>query len=320
MNHIATESSPASMLECMMLIRAYEEKAAALQATGSMAGTCTAVGQEASAAGVVRALRPSDRILTNHRSAGHLLARGADAGRMMAEVMGRSTGYCKGKSGSLHISAKELGVVLTSTIVGGELSLATGVALSTKMLKQDGIVACFFGDGAACEGIFHESLNLASVWELPILYVCENNQWQAYVHRKETMHGDHVSEWAKNYGMASRTVDGNDVEAVHAAAMEAIAYIRKTGKPYLLETWTYRLRGHYEPDDQSYVDATELAEWRGKDPVAMARDRLLQNGTLTADDLAQMEDRISAEVERATAFASGSPFPTPSELTTDVYA
>jgi acetoin:2,6-dichlorophenolindophenol oxidoreductase subunit alpha len=320
MNHIATESSPASMLECMMLIRAYEEKAAALQAAGSMAGTCTAVGQEASAVGVVRALRPGDRILTNHRSAGHLLARGADAGRMMAEVMGRSTGYCKGKSGSLHISAKELGVVLTSTIVGGELSLATGVALSTKMLKQDGIVACFFGDGAACEGIFHESLNLASVWELPILYVCENNQWQAYVHRKETMNGDHVSEWAKNYGMASRTVDGNDVEAVHAAAVEAIAHIRKTGKPYLLETWTYRLRGHYEPDDQSYVDAQELAGWREKDPVVMTRARLLQNGTLTTEDIALMEERVTAEVERAAAFAAGSPFPTPSELTTDVYA
>lgn len=320
MSHISTESSPASMLECMMLIRAYEEKLAALQSAGSAAGTCTAVGQEASAVGVVRALRQNDRILTNHRSAGHLLARGADAGRMMAEVMGRSTGYCKGKSGSLHISAKELGVVLTSTIVGSELSLATGVALSSKMLKQDGIVACFFGDGAACEGIFHESLNLASVWELPILYVCENNQWQAYVHRKETMTGDHVSEWAKSYGMASRTVDGNDVEAVHAAAVEAIAHIRKTGKPYLLETWTYRLRGHYEPDDQSYVDAQELAGWREKDPVARTRARLLQNGTLTADDITLMEERIAAEVERAAAFAAASPFPALSELTTDVYA
>ena len=320
MSDTAKESSPASMLECMMLIRAYEEKAAAMQAAGSMAGTCTAVGQEASAVGVVRALRQSDRILTNHRSAGHLLARGADAGRMMAEVMGRSTGYCKGKSGSLHISASELGVVLTSTIVGGELSLATGVALSTKMLKQDGIVACFFGDGAACEGIFHESLNLAAVWDLPILYVCENNQWQAYVHRTETMKGDHISPWAKSYGMESRTVDGNDVEAVHAAAVEAIEHIRKTGKPYLLETYTYRLRGHYEPDDQSYVDPQELASWRSRDPIERTRARLLQNGTLTAADIAQMEQCVSADVERAAAFAANSPFPALSELTTDVYA
>jgi pyruvate dehydrogenase E1 component alpha subunit len=217
------------MLECMMLIRAYEEKITALQAAAGGAGTCTSVGQEASAVGVVRALSADDRILTNHRSAGHLLARGADAGRMFAEVMGRSTGYCKGKSGSLHISAKELGVLLTSTIVGGELSLATGVALSMSMLKQPGIAACFFGDGAACEGIFHESLNLASVWKLPILYVCENNQWQAYVHRKETMVGDHVSAWATNYRMESRTVDGNDVEAVHAATVKAVARIRETG-------------------------------------------------------------------------------------------
>ena len=320
MKQTVKETSPAAMLECMMLIRAYEEKVAALQAAGSMAGTCTSVGQEASAVGVVHALRESDRILTNHRSAGHLLARGADAGRMMAEVMGRSTGYCKGKSGSLHISAKELGVVLTSTIVGGELSLATGVALSAKMLRQDGIVACFFGDGAACEGIFHESLNLASVWELPILYVCENNQWQAYVHRNETMKTDHVSEWAKGYGIESRTVDGNDVEAVHAAAVEAAATIRRTGKPYLLETYTYRLRGHFEPDDQSYVDAAELAGWRQRDPILQARERLLGNGTVSVDDLAGMEARIAAEIARAAAFAAESPFPSLSELTTDVYA
>jgi len=320
MSDIAKDTSPASMLECMMLIRAYEEKVAEMHAAGNMAGTCTAVGQEASAVGVVRALRANDRILTNHRSVGHLLARGADPGRMMAEVMGRSTGYCKGKSGSLHISVKELGVVLTSTIVGGELSLATGVALSTKMLKADGIVACFFGDGAACEGIFHESLNLASVWDLPILYVCENNQWQAFVHRKETMNVDHVSTWANNYGMASRTVDGNDVDAVYAAATEAIATIRATGKPFLLETYTYRLRGHVEPDDQSYVDPKELEAWRAKDPIATTTARLLAGGALTTESLAAMEERVAAAVERAVSFAVDSPFPALSELTTDVYA
>lgn len=314
------QASPVSMLECMMLIRAYEEKIAALQAAGSAAGTCTAVGQEASAVGVVRALGAHDRILTNHRSAGHLLARGADAGRMLAEVMGRSTGYCKGKSGSLHISAKELGVILTSTIVGGELSLATGVGLSMSMLGEQGVVACFFGDGAACEGIFHESLNLASVWNLPILYICENNQWQAFVHRKETMAGDHISEWAKGYGIESRTIDGNDVEAVYAAASEAVAQIRATGKPYFLETWTYRLRGHYEPDDQSYVDPQELHDWRAKDPIANLQQRLTDRAEITAADIAQMEKRIEAVVERAVAFASESPFPSSAELVTDVYA
>jgi len=320
MSQDTKDNSTASMLECMMLIRAYEEKVAALQAAGSLPGTCTSVGQEASAVGVVRALGPRDRILTNHRSAGHLIARGADAGRMLAEVMGRSTGYCKGKSGSLHISAKELGVILTSTIVGGELSLATGVALAMTMTDQDGIVACFFGDGAACEGIFHESLNLAAVWNLPILYVCENNQWQAFVHRTETMAVDHISEWATRYGMESLTVDGNDVEAVQAAAAEAVARIRETGKPFLLETYTYRLRGHFEPDDQSYVDQQELSSWRGKDPIAMMRRRLLERKVISEADIAKMEERVGAEIERAVAFASGSPFPALAELTTDVYA
>lgn len=253
------------------------------------------------------------------RNAGILIEK-AGRGRMLTKVMGRSTGYCKGKSGSLHISAKELGVILTSTIVGGELSLATGVGLSMSMLGEKGIVACFFGDGAACEDIFHESLNLAAVWNLPILYICENNQWQAFVHRKETMTGEYISEWAKGYGMESRTVDGNDVEAVYAATSEALARIRATGKPYFLETWTYRLRGHYEPDDQSYVDPQELATWRTKDPIANTRQRLLDRTEITPADLAGMEERIAATVERAVAFAADSPFPAPAELVTDVYA
>lgn len=309
-----------SMLECMMLIRAYEEKLAAMQAAGNAAGTCTSVGQEASAVGVVRALTADDRILTNHRSAGHLLARGADPKRMMAEVLGRIDGYCKGKSGSLHISAKELGVVLTSTIVGGELSLATGVALSKTMLDEPGIVACFFGDGAAAEGIFHESLNLAAVWNLPVLYICENNQWQAFVHRNETMLGNHISSRAASYGIEGRTVDGNDVEAVHAAAIEAIARIRETGQPYLLETYTYRLRGHYEPDDQGYVDQQELASWRAKDPIETMQQRLASRKLLDAAGIAAMEERVRRAIDEAAAFAAASPFPAASEVATDIYA
>src|SRR5574343_839321 len=164
------------LLEQMLLVRAYEEAIVAGSAAGKVPGTCTSVGQEAAAVGVVNALSADDLILTNHRSAGHLLARGADPGRLLAEVMGRSDGYCQGMSGSLHISVKELGVVMTSTIVGAELSLATGVALAQQMQDKPGIVACFFGDGAACEGSFHESLNLAALWNLPVLHICENNQ------------------------------------------------------------------------------------------------------------------------------------------------
>jgi len=311
---------PIAMLERMMLIRAFEEKNVALQAEGKAAGTCTSVGQEASAVGVVFALEPKDLILTNHRSAGHLLARGADAGRMMAEIGGRATGYCKGKSGTLHISVKDLGVILTSTIVGGELSLATGVGLSLSMQGGDAVAACFFGDGAACEGIFHESVNLAAVWNLPVLYVCENNQWQAYVRRKETMLIDHISERAAGYGIEGRTVDGNDVEAVHAAASEAIAAIRKTRRPFLLETYTYRLRGHFEPDDQSYVDAAELAGWKARDPIATLRKRLLERGEATEASLDAIAGGVREKIESAAQFAASSPFPAPEEVLTDVYA
>ena len=307
-------------LETMMLIRGFEEKVAELQASGRGPSTCTSVGQEASAVGVVRALQPQDRILTNHRSAGHLLARGADPRRLLAEIQGKATGYCKGKSGSLHVSVSELGVLLTSTIVGGELSLAPGVGLSLSMSDTDAIAAVFFGDGASNEGVFHESLNIASVWSLPILYVCENNQWQAYVHRREAMVADHVSDFAKPYGIQSNTVDGNDVEAVHAAAQAAAAYVRRYRKPFLLETYTYRVRGHMEPDDQKYVDPAELASWKQRDPIAMFESRLRSNDTLTAGEIEAMKERVRATIDDAVAFAAESPYPSLDQLTTDVYA
>jgi pyruvate dehydrogenase E1 component alpha subunit len=314
-----------SMLETMMLIRAHEERLASL-ATPTSPGTCTAVGQEAAAVGVVRALRPQDRILTNHRSAGHLLARGADAGRLMAEVMGRADGYCKGKSGSLHVSAKELGVVLTSTIVGGELSLAPGVALAQKMAvgapadEPRGITAVFFGDGAACEGIFHESVNIAVTWQLPLLFVCENNQWQAFVRRDETMPIEHIADWVRGHRIETRTVDGNDAEAVHAAAREAVASIEATGRPYFLELTTYRQRGHFEPDDQAYVDAAELAAWKERDPIVLLARRLLDDGVVARGELDHLKQRVDATVDAALAFARQSPWPDVRELATDVYA
>ena len=310
-----------SLLETMLLIRAHEEGLAAL-ASPSSPGTCTAVGQEAAAAGVVRALQTRDLILTNHRSAGHLLARGADPGRLMAEVMGRADGYCKGKSGTLHVSARELGVVLTSTIVGGELSLAPGVALAQAMGRQQagGITAVFFGDGAACEGIFHESVNLAVMWRLPLLYVCENNQWQAYVRRDETMPVQHVAQWVQGHGIEAMTVDGNDVEAVYRAAADAVAAIRASGRPFLLELSTYRQRGHFEPDDQAYVDRAELAAWKQRDPIELHVQRLLEAGVLSAGELKHLRQRVDATVDAALAFAQHSPWPDARELTTDVYA
>jgi len=305
-----------SMLETMQLIRFYEEKIVAMQAAGKSAGTCTSVGQEASAVGVISALGKEDLILTNHRSAGHLLARGADPARIDAEVLGKATGYCKGRSGPLHISSKDLGVVLTSTIVGAELSLAAGVGLAMSMQERGNVVACFFGDGAACEGSFHESINLAVMWKLPILYVCENNQWQAFVSRKETMPVKHISTWAASHGIKAATVDGNDVEAVRLAAKEGIAHIKATGQPYFLENYTYRLRGHFEPDDQEYVDKEELSSWQAKDPI----NRLYAKLNFTGNDADALRQRVAARIEDAWSQAEAAPYPDFSELTTDVYA
>jgi len=320
MNLKPPEIDPRQLLEQMLLIRAYEEAIVNGSAAGKIPGTCTSVGQEAAAVGVVNALTADDLILTNHRSAGHLLARGADPGRLLAEVMGRRDGYCKGRSGSLHISARELGVILTSTIVGGELSMAPGVALSQSMLGRPGIVACFFGDGAACEGIFHESLNLAALWNLPILYICENNHWQAFVHRREAMSREHVADWAAGYGITARTVDGNDVFAVLEAAQAAAAQVRESGRPYLLETLTYRTRGHLEPDDQGYVDKAELAAWLARDPIAACRDRLLAAGSLNPAQAASLADKVASRIAAAHAFAEASPYPAAEEMRRDVYA
>lgn len=313
-------SESLAALESMLLIRAFEERVAALQAANLSPSSCTSVGQEASAVGVVGALGANDLILTNHRSAGHLLARGAEPERVLAEILGRATGYCKGKSGPLHISVKELGVILTSTIVGGELSLVTGAGLSASMSDSGAVVAVFFGDGAATEGIFHESVNLASVWDLPILYVCENNQWQAFVRRDETMKTDHVSTWASRYGIPVKTVDGNDVEAVRAAAEEAVEYIRKNRKPYFLETYTYRLRGHMEPDDQFYVDRDELEAWRKRDPITALEVKLLARNAVTRRGLTELRGRVDEKVAAAAAFALDSPYPSFDEMLTDVYA
>jgi TPP-dependent pyruvate/acetoin dehydrogenase alpha subunit len=320
------DAASVARLEAMLLIRAYEQQLVELQ-RGGAPGTCTSVGQEACAVGVVGALDARDRILTNHRSAGHLIARGADPRRLMAEVLGRVDGYCRGRSGSLHISARELGVVLTSTIVGGELSMAPGVALARKMgVANDGngepggIVAVFFGDGAACEGIFHEALNLAVHWQLPLLFVCENNQWQAFVHRLETMADHAIADWARGHGLPTRSVDGNDVEAVHEAAAEAVAQIRATGRPRFLELATYRQRGHFEPDDQAYVDPAELKAWLERDPIRVQTARLLAGGLIDREGLTAMEGRVREAIGAALAFAQASPWPAPETLLEDVYA
>ncbi len=308
-------------LETMLMIRALEQRLIELQRQGAP-GSCSSIGQEACAVGVVTALDERDRILSNHRSAGHLLARGAEPRRLIAEVLGRTDGYCRGHSGTLHISVRELGIVLTSTIVGAGLSMAPGVALAQKMGHGEpgGIAAVIFGDGAACEGIFHEALNLAVHWQLPLLFVCENNQWQAYVHRRETMADRAIETWARGHGLPVQVVDGNDVEAVYAATVHAVAEIRASGKPQLLELVTYRLRGHFEPDDQSYVDSEELARWRERDPVHSYAQQLLENQLITTEGLIALQDHVEVCIDEAVAFAQASPWPTAQQLTEMVYA
>lgn len=320
----ASDADAATMLrqlETMRLIRAYEERLVELQ-RGGAPGTCTSVGQEACAVGVIDALDDRDHILTNHRSAGHLLARGADPGRLMAEVLGRVDGYCGGRAGSLHISAVELGVVLTSTIVGAELSMAPGVALAQKLGRgaAGGIVTVFFGDGAACEGIFHESVNLAVQWQLPILFVCEDNHWQAYVHRRETMPDGAIERWAQGHGVASQVVDGNDLEAVHRAALEAVAGVRASGRPRFLTLVTYRQRGHLEPDEQGYVDPDERADWLARDPIRLAEERLRERGVMDSATLTELEQRVAARIAQASAFAESSPRPAADTLLDHIYA
>ena len=188
------------------------------------------------------------------------------------------------------------------------------------MQRRPGITSVFFGDGAACEGIFHESLNLAVTWELPLLYVCENNEWQAFVARRETMPGNPIRLWAESHGLPAIRLDGNDVEAVRAAVRNARAVITETGKPFFLELSTYRLRGHFEPDDQAYVDAGELAAARLRCPIARLRDKLIGERVLGHGELAALEQRVLATVDAAAAFAAESPFPDVRELATDVYA
>jgi pyruvate dehydrogenase E1 component alpha subunit len=304
----------------MLLIRTLEERLRALVRESKAPVTSPTAGQEAAALGVIDALAPDDFLLTNHRSMSHLLSRGADPGRVLAEIYGKRTGYCKGKSGFRHVSIRELGILLTSTVVGAELSLAPGVALALSMQNSSAIVACFFGDGAACEGIFHESLNLASLWGLPLLYVCENNQWQGTVRLKDALATTRISAFAAPHGIKSQSVDGMDLEAVREAAQAAVKYVRQERRPFLLENVVYRLRGHNSIDPQRYVDAAELAAAWERDPLLLLSRRLAQAGVVSDEARAQLQREVEAEVDRAFAFAHESPFPAPEELLTDVYA
>jgi acetoin:2,6-dichlorophenolindophenol oxidoreductase subunit alpha len=310
-----------ALLGTMWTIRAFEERLAALVADKTFAGLIhVGIGQEATAAGVCALLREDDYVYTGHRPDGPFIAKGADLGRMMAELAGREGGYCAGKGGHMHLVAKEQGLLSATGIVGGNLPLGLGSALVCQERGAGQVVAVFFGDGASNAGHFHESLNIAALWRLPIVFVCENNGYAEFTPLSAHTVVERLTVHADRYGIPTATIDGNDVLAVHASADEAMARARAGDGPTFLECLTYRLSGHYVGDPQRYREAAELAEWQERDPIARFERYLVAEGLAAAVDGAALAADAHERVEAAVRYALESPWPTPDEVATTVYA
>jgi pyruvate dehydrogenase E1 component alpha subunit len=305
----------------MVLIRRFEEHIVVLsRETGRLPGMqILANGQEAVAAGIVSALKPVDVIVTNHRSHGHLLARGADPNTLMAEIMAKENGVNAGKAGTLHLAVPELNVLMTSTVVGAGPPLAIGAAFAQQYRQDGGMTVVFFGDGAAAEGSIHEAMNLAGVWKLPILFICENNCWAGAQRHEEHCATRHIFQRAQGYDMPGRSVDGNDVEAVYRFALELTDHCRSGKGPALMETLTYRMRGHGEQDHQHYVDQKELADWAEKCPIRRYRQQLVHDGLLDEARIQAIDQEAERRVVAAVAFADAAPYPGAESAMTDVF-
>jgi TPP-dependent pyruvate/acetoin dehydrogenase alpha subunit len=299
----------------MSLIRAFEQRVSSLYRASEIPGFIhTSLGQEAVAVGVCAALRDDDWIATTHRGHGHCLAKGADVDGAMAELFGKATGLCKGKGGSMHIADPRKG------IVGASLPLAVGAALSCRMLGSDQVSVAFFGDGAVNQGAFHESINLAAIWRLPVLFVCEDNGYAEFTDSSTMSRRESVSALGSAYGIAAAAVDGNDVEAVLAAAQDSVDACRSGEGPFLLEARTYRWQGHYEGDPQNYKPTEEAEAWLARDPLLLARSRIEAEGLAVADELDAILRDAEDRVQRAEEFARSSPFPAVEQVFTDVHA
>ena len=311
-----------NLLRTMLLIRRFEEKLIGLSEDpknfGGMMIVCT--GQEAIAAGAGAALLAEDVIVSNHRSHGHLLAKGASPDSIMAEIFGRRTGCNKGKSGTLHIAVPEVNALCTTTVVGGGLPIATGIAFAAQYQTKNIVTACFFGDGAADEGSFHEALNLASLWNLPVIFICENNLYAGAQRQKEHARIEDIADRAAAYAMRRQIVDGNDALAVYEAVREARAACLSGAGPILLECKTYRWGGHSTSDHQLYQPGEEIAHWKKHCPIAQLKAALLRAETLNAREYGKMEDDVAQIVDEAVRFAESSPWPEPAEALEDVYA
>ena len=304
----------------MLLIRRFEERCNALYMQGRIPSTLHLyIGQEAVAAGVCAHLRPDDALFSTHRPHGHALAKGVAPRAIMAELFAKRTGCCQGKGGSMHVGDVNVGMYPAIAIVGANVPLAAGVALAAKRLHEDRVVVCFFGDGAANEGAFHEGMNLAAIWDLPVVYVCENNLYAASTPISAAFKIEDIADRAAAYGMPGVVVDGNDVGAVYEVAGEAIARARRREGPTLIEAKTYRLCGHSRSDPRTYRSKEEEAEWGERDPIDVTGLRLKEMDLATDESLQAIEEEVKAVIDEAVAFAEESPSPEPTDALKHVF-
>ena len=310
-----------SMLRTMWRIRAFEEHIGPLKWASEVHGLMhVSVGQEAVAAGVCLQLGDGEVVYSNHRAHGHALAKGVDMGRLMAELMGRVDGLCRGLGGSMHIVDVEHGFLGATGVVGGNLPMAVGSALAGRILGEDRVVVVFFGDGAVQAGLFAESINLASLWQVPVIFVCENNGFAEFTPRSAHTRVERVSDLVAPYGLPRETIDGNDVIAVWRAFGAAVGAARQGMGPALIECLTHRLRGHYVGDPDRYREALADADWQQKDPILRFQRRAVSEGWLGQDEIVAAEQDAAAAVEAAVRFASNSPYPPPEAMYEFVYA
>jgi pyruvate dehydrogenase E1 component alpha subunit len=309
------------MYEKMLEIRYFEEKVFELYGQNLVPGTIHLyAGEEAVAVGVCSSLRKDDYITSTHRGHGHCIAKGADLKRTMAEILGKKTGYCKGKGGSMHIADFQIGMLGATAVVGAGLPIAVGAGLSAKLRKTDQVVACFFGEGASNQGTFHESINMASAWSLPVIFVCENNLYAMGTRQSRIMNIENISDRAGAYGISGVTVDGNDVLAVFEASQKAVDQARSGAGPTLIECKTYRHKGHSRVDPAKYRSKEEVEQWLAKDPISRFKEGLLQNDVFSQAEVQKIGESVAAEIEEAVKFAVESPYPAPEEALEDVYA
>lgn len=309
------------MYETMVKIRLFEENVERFFLAGEIPGFVHLyIGEEAIATGVCANLRKDDYIESTHRGHGHTIAKGADVKRAMAEIFGKKTGLCKGKGGSMHIADFNVGMLGANGVVGGGFTLATGAALAIKMQKKDNVSVVFFGDGAANRGTFHEAANMAAIWKLPVIFVCEMNQWASTTPYSTTTAVENIADRARAYNMPGIIVDGNDVIAVYEATKEAVERARKGGGPSLIEAKTYRIKGHFVGDPELYRTKEEVMRiFNETAPIKRFEKLLRENNVMNEEEMKNVRNKVNNEIEEAIKFAKESPYPELEELFEDLY-